>query len=58
MTGGHGLNEEKEGYLRLGFEHLVSDLGMEIISRLCEPVDSKAEVVFDSEMIDIYVLPT
>jgi len=43
------LNEEKEGYLRLGFEHLVSDLGMEIISRLCEPVDSKAEALVRRE---------
>ena len=52
------LDEEKEGYSRLGFEHLVSGLGMEIISRLCEPGNTKAEVVSDSEMIDLYVLPT
>ena len=58
MTGGHGSDEEKEGYSQLGFEHLVSDLGTEIISRLCEPVNTKAEVVFDSEIIDTYVLPT
>ena len=48
MTGGHdGLNEEKEEDSKLGFEHLVSDLRLEIIARLCESVDTKAEVVFD-----------
>ena len=51
MTGGHGLNEEKEEDSKLGFEHLVSDLRLEIIGRLCESVDTKAEVVFDSKTI-------
>ena len=36
--------EKEEEESKLGFEHLVSDLRLEIIARLCESVNAKSEV--------------
>ena len=46
-----GENVEEGEDSKLGFELLFSDLRLEIIARLCESVDSKAQVVFDGKMI-------
>ena len=50
MTKENGPYVEEED-TKLGFEPLLSDLRLEIIARLCESADSKAQVVFDSDMI-------
>ena len=50
MTG-----EDRENESNFGFEHLLSDLRLEILARLCESVDGKAQVEFDVVIIlDIY----
>ena len=49
--GGNGPYVEEED-IELGFEHLLSDLRQEIIARLCESADSKAQVVFDGDTCD------
>ena len=46
-----GENVEEGEDSKLSFELLFSDLRLEIIARLCESVDSKAQVVFDGKMI-------
>ena len=51
MAGENGPNVEEGEDSKLGFELLLTDLRLEILARLCESVDSKAQVVFDGKMI-------
>ena len=49
MAEENGPNVEEGEDLKLGFELLLTDLRLEILARLCESVDSKAQVVFDDK---------